>query len=174
MTLQPSDITVESTSPYHFDTGWKTGNHVAGTTTLHEENLIIPANGDICFLTFDFFQKTGNNFQAAQIAPSLTQSGVVTTVQSHYYNFLPSEQLQHNMYKRYQTYVNSTSGINTNYVYRASQGIHRFANNELGTFAATPNVASLFSFNTYTLNSNVTFYYRLRAITRDLAEGLSA
>lgn len=174
MTLQPSDITVESTSPYHFDTGWKTGNHVAGTTTLHEENLIIPANEDMCYVTFDFFQKTGSNLQAQQVVPSLAQSGVSTLVTRYYPNFSPSEQQYHNMYRRYGTFVASTSSLNNGYFYRDSNSDIRFANNEYGTFVMLPNVAALFSFTTYTLASSVTFYYRVRVITRDLAEGLSA
>jgi hypothetical protein len=163
-----------STSPYHFDTGWKTGNHVGSTTTLHEENLIIPTNEDMCYLTFDFFKKTGSNFQAQQVQPSLTQSGVFTSVTRYYPNFFPSEQTYHNMYRRYQGSVYSTSGLNNGYLYRASNGDSRFANNEFGTFTVLPNVASLFSFNTYTNSNALTFYYRVRVITRDLAEGLSA
>ena len=174
MTLKPTDITAESTSPYHFDTGWKTGNHVASTTTLHEVNLIIPANEDICYVTFDFFQKTGTNFQAQQVQPILIQSGVSRSISTYYWNFLPSEQQYHNMYRRYSSYAGSTTSLSSGYVYRASSADIRFADNQYGTFSAAPNVASSLSLNTYTLNSPVTFYYRIRAITRDLAEGLSA
>jgi hypothetical protein len=174
MTLKPTDITAISTSPYHFDTGWKTGNHVASTSTLHEENLTIPANEDICYVTFDFFQKTGTAFQAQQVQPILIQSGVSRSISTYYWNFGPSEQLDHNMYRRYSSYAGSTTSLSNGYFYRASSSDIRFADNQYGTFSATPNVASSFSLNTHTLSSHVTFYYRIRAITRDYAEGFSA
>jgi hypothetical protein len=174
MTLSPVNQ-VTSTSPYHFDTGWKVGNHVLNTTTQHEQNLIIPANEEFCFLVFDFFQQTGTTFYAQQVAPSFIQNGVTTALSSFYYHYRPSEQLEHNMYKRYaQSSASGTTALSTNRFHRASNGTIRFGDNQTGTFTMVPNLTSSFLFTTDTASSNITFYYRVRAITKDLAEGLSA
>jgi hypothetical protein len=163
-----------SESVYVLDTGWKKSNHVAGTQTYHEEDLVLPKSAGFSYLLFDYQTTDTHNAQTLQAEVTRPDGFANEITYSWYRSPSVSENTSDNMIPRYPTAATGTTTLGQTFIHRAGNSSYRMENHELPTFRITPLYQASFSFWTSpSLNVSFALYYRIRIITEDNARRFS-